>query len=212
MLIKNGNGGTMFVAQTTYSPDLFGHLDITSLEKVKGFTLILDNPFVQLNKWVHPVAMRNQCKLVIAPNTVPNMRERSPVAEYCFKYHVPFVHCELKSNTTLHYVNMYDCTFVNLAGVGERPQLLLVGIPKWKEVVHIPEHPDIIGLSTNTIDLSTVVELKVPGKLYGAFKKEFASKCQLGQYITYRRQEPRCGLSSLFSGFKDESELIYDKI
>ncbi len=203
----------MFVVKTNYkTPDSFGELDISRLENVKFFSLILDNPFIRLDKWVNPRVMQGRCKLVISPNILPGTCDKSPIAEFCYKYRIPFVHCELRSEVVNRYVNMYGCTFVNLAEEGKYPRLLLVGIPKGRRIVNIPEHREIIGLCTDTINLDDVEELRVPGNLYGMHKKEFASRCKLGRFITYPKQETRRSFSTMFgSWLEEEEEMQYEE-
>lgn len=204
----------MFVVKADYTnPDNFGVVDVSSLERLSRFSLILENPYIMLDRWVNPIAMQNQCKLVIASNVLPTTGERSSVAKFCYQNRIPFVHCSLNKNVVNRYVNMYGCTFVNLAELNERPKLLLVHIPEERKVVDIPDVDEIIGLCTDTVSLRHVTEFRMPGKLYGQHKKEFASKCKLDTFITYPKQEHRKSLSKIISSWMndEEDELRYEE-
>lgn len=210
-MIKDGSNEKktleMFAGKITTDPNEFGVLDVSKMEKSPRFALILGNPYIRLDRWVNPVAMKYQCKLVIAPNVLPLTGEKSPAVDFCYKHKIPFVNCNLKNEVMNRFVKLYGCTFVNLAEAGEFPKLLLVDIPKDTMIVHIPKTDEIIGICADTVLLDHVLELQMPGNVYGWYSLDFASKCRFRKgFIEYPRQGRRKGIYKFFKVFMDEDD------
>lgn len=172
----------VFINKTDFSnPNDFGFVDVSVMENCKDFVLMVSNPFTRLDAWLNTSVICTRNITIIAPKNAPCSGELSEVAKFCKKYHVEFMDSPLSNTANFNYIKMFGCTFVNISNVITQPKLLLVYIPDYMKRVDIPDNDSIIGVSTNTVNLSSIEHLSIPGKLYGNFIKDF-SKCCTEKY------------------------------
>lgn len=181
-----------------------GSLDVSSLEKAESFCLIIENPFIQLDKWVTPTAMKKHCSLVIAPSKLPFTGYTSPIVSFCDKYHIPFVDMFLQENIQNNFVYRYNCTFINMAVNSDIKQLLLVGTDPYCSYVNIPDDAEIIGICSDTLNFNNIAELRAPGRIFGVNKLEKAIK---DNRIWYTNPKAKYSLSARMRAYmKDTTE------
>lgn len=199
----------IFVNKTDFEkPDSFGYVDVSVVEKCRDFVLIVDNPFVRLDFWLNTSALCTHNITIVAPKYEPCTNDISAVAKFCMQYHVKLLESELEKDYTNKFIKMYGCTFVNISKVLTQPKLILVGIPSNVKYVDIPDNELIVGISTNTINLNNLSFLRVPGELYGNFKKEFTKSCSINHNcIVYKNKFANKSVSGAFEN-KREWEYI----
>lgn len=192
----------IFINNTDYTkPDDFGLIDVSVMEQCKEFVIVLTNPYVLLDTWFNPQALKTRKVTIVAPKYTSFGKELSEAAKFCKKNHIEFMDSTLSKDSANRYIKMYGCTFVNVSSVITQPKLLLVNIPDGVTRVEIPDNSDIIGVSTNTINLGNLEYMSVPGKLYGNFIKDFSKRCNIySNRIVYEKHAVFNSFSKLFEG------------
>ncbi len=178
LICKRVNYMLMNIVELNYTED-FGKIDVEPLRNLNKFSLMIKTPYVHLERWFNISRLRVVCKEVIAPKYCPFTHDETPIYRFCMENKIPFKGISLKNTITNKYIMIDNCVFVNLARINEYPRLLLVYIPIDKNVVIFENNESIIGLSTNTIDLSEVSRLKISGDLFGSFKYDFSRLCNV---------------------------------
>lgn len=178
MTINCNNKIRMEICLPKYDPEAFGRIDVECLETAKELVLAIGTPFIRLDRWFNPHTLWYKCRLVTSPENIPGFNGEDIIKSFCKAHRIPHMSAPLRPEEKSRYILYHGCVFVNLAELGEYPRLLLIHIPQNVDYVDLHDTREIIGLSTNTIDISHVHYLCVPGSLYGSFKKEFGKQIQ----------------------------------
>lgn len=163
----------------------------------KPFVMYVASPFIQPKKWITSREINRQCKLIVGQYRLPLTNEISPLWEFAHYNAIQFKNAKLPKAVLDSYVLYKNCVFINLANPGEVAKLLLVHIPKGISVINFSNDPLIIGMSSNTVDLSGVDSLVLPGKLYGSRKStELFKKVWIGKNeLCYTSESNNRGIS-----------------
>lgn len=152
-----------------FNEEEYGSLNINAFGN-KPFVMYAASPFIQPLKWINDREVCRQCKLIVGQYYLPFTHDVSPLWEFAHYNAIQFKNVKLSKSVLDNYVLYKNCVFINLANTGKIARLLLVYIPKGVSVIDFTGDPLVIGMSSNTVNLSGVKSLSLPGKIYGANK------------------------------------------
>lgn len=139
--------------------------------------------------------IRHQCKAIVGQHFLPYTNEIAPICRFALHNNYKFRTVKLPQAVMQHYKLYKGCICVNLAKPDEDEKLMIVYIPEETQKLgklDLSCDPLIIGLSSNTVQLSQdIEELTVTGKLYGDRKNQqlFKEFRYDGRNIYYKRRK-----------------------
>lgn len=186
-LKTNGSKSIKLVPMLTDYDDIdsIGAIDIDALERMPQFAIILSNPYTIMDRWFSPRILSMRCRTVMSPTNLPLVDCNSTIGAFCKNSRIPFMGYNLNSEESARYVVIDGCVFLNVVPDYRKstPKLLLVHVPKSVSHINFTNVSDIIGVCTNTVEWDHLTSIRIPGKLYGHFKKLFAKRCKIENNI-----------------------------